>query len=273
MICTLSENYKPQYLSNLFTELRNKYFSSDINKNIKTSVRFDTVDKPKLDIANLLVSETEIKNLQNNEQCNVTVIFNNDIEFNRDALIESMLHELIHIYQLSKNVNDFKSEKHTPLFQQKRKEIENKVNHPIRINMVPDDIISQNDLDKYIKTLNKSFKLIIIYKEQNNKKTIQSLALFPLNQDTLDLFNEYILFLRKNNKHVMSLDYKKTPEELHKQIKENVNNIFGSRNFDVYYNINNFYEQLVFNELKPVFTNRSQLSNDLITELERIINN
>lgn len=244
MKCFL-ENYSNQTLRALTTKLKNKYFSKDdINENIIINISFGDLKDPINNIAEVTIDSTQINNLKNNKKAHCDIKFNNKIEFNRDVLTEAILHELIHLYQLTQDPDKYTINEHDTIFFDKLYEISKKSNIDIRINLSPQDVIPQNELDNTIKEITRDTHLIELTQPKNNTK---QLAIVP---DSI-LLKIYDYTKKKLKNNIITISDSPSKKEL----KTNtITNILGNRKCDIYDNYKNIDSLIKNDELELHFT-------------------
>ena len=267
MICNILENYKDSTLKKLFNTLKSTYFNdTDINKNLDVTLTFGKVTRPTKDIAEFSIDETQIKNLKQNKTAKCTITFNEDVEFNKDILIEAMLHELTHLYQLSQDIDRFTADNqvsHDAIFLKKLKEIQRKSNINIRVELHPDEITPQKDIDRLIKNLYKDFSIITFIQKQQYDIPIAT-TIIP--NQCLSIITNYIKKIYSNYK--ICLITEQIPNEKYvneKIIKSSITNVLGDRKSTIYENYTDLTTLIKSKQLNIHYTEIDTLdNNDLI---------
>lgn len=232
MICFLFENLKKSTLKKLFDNYKKVYFDNEIRSNINVDIDYGVVSYPKETIAEFKISSTDLKNVKTNNPANCQIIFNKDIKFNTDDLKEALLHEMTHLWQLSKNPDKFEYTNHDIEFSEKVAEIGEKFGSEIRINLTPNELSSQYIVNKTSKLLTSDLRLIVIC-----TRTIPVLA----TRISGEVLADVVEFIKKD---LNSLELRSsTVEEVLEDIDIDVVNAFGATRAEQHRNYKEFKEK------------------------------
>lgn len=229
MLCFLFENLKKTTLKKLFELYKKTYFDNEIRDNINVDIDYGIVSNPKETVAEFQISSKEFNNVKQNIPASCKIIFNKDINFNSDDLKEILLHEMTHLWQLSKNPDKFEYTNHDIEFSEKLAEIGKKFGSEIRINLTPNELSSQYIVNKTSKLLTSDLRLIVIC-----TRTVPVLA----TRISGEVLTDVVEFIKKD---LNSLELgSSTVEEVLEDIDIDVVNAFGATRAEQHRNYKEF---------------------------------
>lgn len=273
-----SSQYKPSLASikKLYTSLKNKYFDSgDIDKNVKLSFKF--IDGEKIDdaIGAFYATPENAKDIINNKKTNCVIYLNNDVvndneNFNEELLEEVLLHEMIHIYQLSKEPEVYlsnKFEEHDKLFKSKADEIKKKYGHEIRENLTPIIAISHSELDKFYDDIINNSSIVLLSTLDTPINDFFEATLIPDNK--INVIIEYIQNSQSSISSIGKIEFfdKIKSGVTVNDIKSVIPSVLGLTKTEIYENSVLFNTKIKTNTFIPSVIKRNDLDDEIISIL------
>lgn len=258
-------------LTQKFNILKKQYFDEgDFDNRIKVSLKYHNDDKRDW-LAGFLVTPDQIKQFLNGETINCFIYLNNTVfeenDHIDDSLIEeALLHEMIHLYQLSQEPEKYFDTKdgHDELFLTKSKKISNKCGYKIRTFVDPTTVISHKALKEYSDNLLKKSVIVLFSKIDTELNSFYSASLIPE-----DIINNVVSYLKSNfNDSISFIDRVYGSFDIN-EINKQIPLIFGRDPETIYKNSLQFNkERSKYIYFEPEFALKSELDSNLVKRLE-----
>jgi hypothetical protein len=294
MRCKLFETkkYKPskKELKSMYNQYKNNYFNDgDISDLLNVDVDYydikelETVkekSKQEDDVCAVAgINDNELRKFMNGVKADCFIYIDDNIDLNEDVLKEILLHEMIHIYQISRYPEDYiKGEDHNQIFKAKAKEISSKANTIIRINIDPLTILSQEQLDSFYDEIKKESHIILIVNNGMDLNDFWAATIVPglgerrrygvKIESIYDKLLDYIKSYFGRDKYYEDVTVY-LPEELSVQdVLKKVPSVLGRTKNEIYSNFLSLAEKISHDTLVPTIIEKESLPEEMVKMLK-----
>jgi len=294
MRCKLFETkeYKPskKELIKIYNQYKENYFNDgDISDLLNVDVDYHDLKeldvekennkREKDDCAVAGIDDNEIRKFMKGDKADCFIYIDDNIDLNEEVLKEILLHEMIHLYQLSHYPEEYMTGVgHNQIFKDKAKEISSKANTIIRINIDPLTILSQEQLDSFYNDIKKDSRIILIVNDDMDLNDFWAATIIPglkerrrqgvRIESVYDELLDYIKSYFGRDKYYEDVTVY-LPEGLSVQdLLKKVPSVLGRTKNEIYSNFLSLAEIISHDTLYPTIIEKESLPEEMVKKLK-----